>query len=193
MTLASSALFRRARSGLFAVALASAAVVAMPASAAAKGASYVVMLPGGHSSAMNGNSEDWARAKSLQAGDSGLLYFRDGRGAYVVRDAAFMRRAAAIIAPQQELGERQGALGSEQGKLGARQGALGAEQARAGSAERQAELGRQQAALGREQAALGARQAELGRQQAALAKRAEGQFKALIDDAIRQGRAERIR
>ena len=194
-------LIASARNAFCALSLASAAMLAVPGTATARGASYVMIMPGsgGQVSTMNGGSDDYARARSLRAGDAGLLYFRDRRGAFVVRDAALMARAAAIVAPQQALGAQQGALGAEQGKLGARQGALGAEQARAAAersgdwAARQADLGRQQAALGREQAALGTRQAALGRQQADLARKVEGQFKALIDDAIRRGLAERVR
>jgi hypothetical protein len=59
-------------------------------------------------------------------------------------------------------------------------------------ARQQGELGRRQAELGTQQAALGQRQAELGRQQARLAELALPQIRALVDEAIRRGVAQRV-
>jgi hypothetical protein len=167
--------------------------------------SYVLFLGEDGSTSMNGSTDDLRRASSLRAGDAPMLYVRQGGAAYVIDDSAILRRAEAIMAPQQELGRRQGELGEQQGELGRRQGELGAEQGRLGalmanSTPRQmAELGKQQAALGRRQAelgekqgALGRRQGELGREQARLAERARPQFRALVADAIHRGLARRV-
>lgn len=166
--------------------------------------SYVLVTGNGDSS-MNGSTDDLRHARSLRAGNSDMLYLRQGGSAYVIRDAALIGRARAIVKPQQELGERQGALGRQQGELGRRQGELGREQGRLGAlmadatarrmgelGRQQGELGRRQAALGKQQAALGSRQAELGREQARLAELTKPQFRALVADAIRRGLAERV-
>jgi len=178
--------------------LASAPVLVAPAAAHSPDHSYVVMTAGGDTSTINGSTDDYQRAKAYRQGGEGLIYFRQGGATYLVRDAAMLRRAEAILGPQRELGKRQGALGRKQGELGRRQGALGAQQAQASlsgpeaAAHRVAELGRQQAELGAQQAALGGKQAELGRQQAAAAKVAEKQLAALFTDAIRKGLAQRV-
>ena len=203
MTSASTAMLRNA---VLAFSLAAAPLFAAPAQADSHDRlSYVFYADGSGSSTGSGDTDDWRRAQALRAGNAPFLYVREGGSAYVIRDAATLARAKAIMAPQQELGRRQGALGRQQGELGRRQGTLGAEQARLGRlmadarAREMGDLGRQQAALGRQQselgaqqAALGAKQAELGRQQAEAAKAAQPQFRALIADAIRRGVAQRV-
>ncbi|HEV2747681.1 MAG TPA: hypothetical protein VGW34_10330 [Allosphingosinicella sp.] len=172
---------------------------------AADRASYVLLAPGSRSSTMSGSMEDLRRAQSLRAGREGLLYVRYGGAAYVIRDAATLRRAQAIFEPQEALGARQAELGSRQAALGSRQAKLGAEQARLGarqasaSPDRADELGRQQDALGRRQDALGEQQDALGRQQDALGREqdrlgraAEAKFRALLADAVRRGLAQRV-
>ena len=167
--------------------------------------SYVLMTGDDHHSMMSGSTDDYNRARALRAGNAPLLYVRQDGAAYVIRDAAILRRAEAIMAPQQELGRRQGELGRQQGALGRQQGALGAEQGRLGRmmadarvrelhelGQQQGELGRRQGVLGAQQAALGQRQAVLGREQARLAALAEPQFRALLDEAIRRGLAQRV-
>lgn len=167
--------------------------------------SYVLLTDKGGNAMMSGSIEDITRARSLRAGDVPLLYIHEGGVAYVIRDAAILRRAQEIIAPQQELGRRQGELGKQQGGLGRRQGALGAEQGRLGRmmadarvrelselGRQQGELGRQQATLGEQQAVLGHRQAELGHEQARLAEAARPQLRALVTDAIQRGLAQRV-
>ena len=199
----------RTRAALCALSLASAPMLVAHAPAHATstdGLSYVFYADGSGNSMGSGSSDDWRRAQALRAGNAPFLYVRDGGSAYVIRDAATLARAKAIMAPQQELGRRQGELGKQQGELGRRQGALGGEQGRLGArmadarvremgelGRQQAALGRQQAALGEQQAALGSRQAELGRQQAAAAKAAQPQLRALVADAIRRGVAQRVR
>lgn len=167
--------------------------------------SYVLFDGNGDSSMMSGSSDDFRRAKAYRAGHSPLLYVRLDDAAYVIRDAALLAQAHAIMEPQRQLGNRQGELGRQQGELGSRQAALGAEQGRLGAlmanstprqmtalAERQAALGERQASLGAQQEALGERQAELGRQQEQLAELAKPQFRALVNEAIRRGLAQRV-
>lgn len=179
---------------------------------------YVFIAEGNGSSTMSASTDDIERATSLRANREALLYVRTADGAYVIRDAATLRRAEAIFAPQfalgeqqSELGERQAALGEEQARLGAEQARLGAEQARIGSRQAHASprravelgreqyaLGRQQDALGRQQDALGRQQSELGRQQDALGREqdrlgreAETRLRTLVAEAIERGVALR--
>lgn len=189
-------------------------VLAMPIHSAALAATaiqslersaYVFLAPGSGSSTMSGSTDDLRRARSLRTGGEGLLFVRHGGAAYVIRDAATLRQAESIFAPQQALGARQAELGSRQAALGQRQARLGAEQGRLGrqqagaSPGRAGELGRQQDALGRQQGELGRQQAVLGRQQDALgreqdrlARLADVRLRSLIADAIRLGVAQRL-
>ena len=195
--------------GALLLSLSTVAVTAAPAHAADNWSgnrlSYVLMTGDGQHSMMSGSTDDYNRARAYRAGNAPLLYVRQDGAAYVIRDAATLRRAEAIMQPQQELGRRQGELGRQQGALGRQQGALGAEQGRLGRlmadarvremhelGQQQGELGRRQGALGAQQAALGQRQAALGREQARLAALAEPQFRALLDEAIRRGLAQRV-
>lgn len=159
---------------------------------------YVLLSPGSQSSTMSGSMDDLRRARALRAGREGLLYVRQGGAAYVIRDAATLRQAETIFAPQQALGERQAELGSRQAALGGRQAALGAEQARlgglqAGASPRRAEaFARQQAELGRQQDALGQQQDALGREQDRLGRQADAALRNLVAVAIRRGLAQRM-
>lgn len=168
------------------------------------GAAYVLLSPGNRSTIMNGSTTDLSRARALRAGQEGLLYVRRDGAAWVIRDAETIRRARAIFAPQEALGARQAELGSRQAALGSRQAALGAEQGRLGVrqasatprdaealASEQSELSRQQGALGAQQEALGRQQGQLGREQDRLGREAEESFRALVQDAIQHGLAER--
>lgn len=167
--------------------------------------SYILFNAGRDSSTMSGSLDELRRARALRAGREGLLYVRRAGVAYVIRDADTLRRAEALFAPQQALGTRQAALGSEQAALGRRQAALGQQQARLGGRQagaspgqalalgrQQSELGRQQDALGAQQNALGQRQATLGREQERLGREARQAFRALLDEAIRRGIAQRL-
>lgn len=120
-------------------------------------------------------------------------------------------KQGALGAQQGELGARQGEMGARQGELSARYAALasrraGAEadarsKAEAAAAEqRQAALEQQQRQLGRQQQALGRQQQELGRQQQALGERqraaseaAQREADRLIDAAIANGLAQRVK
>jgi hypothetical protein len=165
---------------------------------------YVLFSEGSGSTTMSGSMEDMHRARALRAGREALLYARHEGIAYVVRDAATLRRAQAIFEPQQAMGARQAELGARQAALGRRQAALGAEQARIGRQQaaaspqraaalghQQAELGRQQDTLGRQQDALGREQSALGREQERLGREAHAQLRRLLAEAIRTGVARR--
>jgi hypothetical protein len=167
--------------------------------------SYVLFAPGSRSTSMSGSTEDLRRARALRAGNEALLYVRDARGAYVIRDAATLRRARALFEPQEALGARQAELGSRQAALGSRQAALGAQQAQLGAQQanapprravdlggRMSALGRQQHALGEQQHALGRQQHALGQQQHRLAREAQAKMRALLDEAVRSGLAQRV-
>lgn len=152
------------------------ATVIAPAQAAQAAASqspdpmsYAIFMSNGGSTSTNMSADDYRRVERYRTGQAPLLYVRDGGAAYVIRDAAMLRWAEAIMAPQQELGRRQGALGKQQGELGRQQGVLG---------KQQGELGRQQGALGKLQ----------GR----AAQRAKPKFRALVAEAIRRGVAKRV-
>lgn len=166
--------------------------------------SYVLLSAGSQSSTMSGSTDDLRRARALRSGREGLLYVRQAGAAYVIRDAATLRRAEELFAPQQELGARQAELGSRQAALGSRQAALGAEQARlaarqagasAGRADsferQQSDLGARQDALGRQQDALGSEQDSLGREQDRLGRQADARLRALVAEAIQRGLAQR--
>jgi hypothetical protein len=152
---------------------------------------YVLFSAGDRGSTMSGSTEDFSRARALRVGSEAMLFVRRGGADYVIRDAATLRRAAAIFEPQQALGRKQGELGRRQGELGREQGRLGRLQAEA-SSRQQSELGRQQSALGARQAALGREQAALGRQQARLAVEANAKLRALLAEAIARGAARRV-
>jgi hypothetical protein len=166
---------------------------------------YAYFAPGGRISIMSGSTGDLDRARALRSGAEGLLYFRQGGAAYVVRDAAVLREAEAIFRPQREIGDRQAALGDRQAALGERQARLGMEQAslgfrqasatpsRAGELGRlQAELGRRQHTLGQQQNVLGRQQSALGREQEVAAREADRKLRALVADAIRRGVARPV-
>jgi hypothetical protein len=167
--------------------------------------SYVLMHAGSDSSSMSGTTDDYRRARALRSGREGLLYFRQGGTAYVIRDAETLSKAKAIFAPQEELGRQQAELGSRQAELGSRQAKLGGEQARLGvqqagaTPQRAGDLGRQQAALGRQQDELGRQQNALGREQSALGREqtrlgriAQGKLSTLVAEALRRGVAQRV-
>ena len=162
------------------------------------GIKYVFMEQGTDSSMMSGSIEDMQRARAHRAGKEALLYIRDGRGAYLIRDAGYLRRAEAIFKPQQIVGAQQGELGRRQGELGKRQGELGRKQGELGRQQAEApprlaaELGRQQGELGRQQGELGRQQGELGKEQARLAHEANAKVRVLLAEAIQHGVAQRV-
>ena len=91
---------------------------------------------------------------------------------------------------QDDLSGMQESLANVQGKLAEIQGKFGDVQARIG--EKQAEFGNQQAKLGEQQARLGQQQAALGAQQEQLSQVATQKMKALIDSAVKNGKARPV-
>jgi len=174
-------------------------------SRSAHGSAFVLLSAGSQGAEMSGSMEDVRRAMSLRAGAEGLLYVRQGGSAYLIRDAATLRKAKSLFEPQEALGRRQAELGARQAGLGRQQARLGAQQAalsyrRVGDSPREAEnlareqqaLSLQQTLLGRQQSALGRDQSELGRQQSDLARAADRQMQALVAETVRAGLAQRV-
>lgn len=170
---------------------------------------YVLFHAGERGSMMSGDTDDLRRARALRTGSEALLYVRRAGASYVIRDAATLRRAERIFAPQRELGERQGALGKRQGALGAQQAEIGMRQAEIGmrqaradmslagagprrseGAEReQRSLEQKQAALSRQQDVLSREQDALSREQTRIAGQTDRDLRALIAEAVRSGAA----
>jgi beta-lactamase regulating signal transducer with metallopeptidase domain len=79
-------------------------------------------------------------------------------------------------------------IGDLQSEIGELQSKMGEIQSRAG--EQQGKLGEEQGKLGEEQGKLGEQQGELGRRQGELAREASIKMKGLLDDAIKNGKAQ---
>jgi bla regulator protein blaR1 len=166
---------------------------------------FVLLSAGSENIEMSGSMDDVRRARSLRADGQALLYVRQGGSAYVIRDAATLRKAKSLFEPQETLGRRQAELGSRQAALGREQASLGGRQAalsyrQVGDSPREAEdrahrqvaLSEQQARLGTQQAALGHEQQELGRQQSDLGRAADKQMQILFAEALASGLAQRV-
>ena len=80
-----------------------------------------------------------------------------------------------------QLGDLQSEIGELQSKLGEIQSAAGDEQGK---------LGEEQGALGEKQGKLGEEQGKLGEEQARLAQKANRQMKELLDESIKNGKAQ---
>ncbi|ABF42888.1 peptidase M56, BlaR1 [Candidatus Koribacter versatilis Ellin345] len=77
---------------------------------------------------------------------------------------------------QEKLGDLQGRLGEVQGKIGEKQGKLGEEQGK----------------LGEQQGKLGEKQGKLGEQQGKIAEAADKKVKAVIQETLRNGKAQPV-
>jgi beta-lactamase regulating signal transducer with metallopeptidase domain len=84
-------------------------------------------------------------------------------------------------ATMEQVGELQSEIGELQSKIGELQSHAG---------DQQSKLGEEMGALGAQQGKLGAQQGELGRQQGELAEKASKEMKQLLDDAIKNGKAQ---
>ncbi len=182
----------------------------------APGAESYVLLDSAHSVAMS-STEELREARAAQQGDGPMLWLRRGDDRYIVRDAETVARFRAAFDDVRDLGERQGALGERQGTLGAEQGTLGARQGeiggriaelaleatRSGDAASQRRaldalqaeartLGVQMSRLASQQGVLAGEQGELARQQADAQARAARQARAIVDEVIASGRAQRL-
>jgi beta-lactamase regulating signal transducer with metallopeptidase domain len=101
--------------------------------------------------------------------NSDFIWFRRDRKAYIIRDAATVQQAKALLAPQEVLGKQQEELGRQQEALGAQEEELGRqmEQVRVEVPDLTAELQKVQAQLDQLHK-HGATQEELGDLQGAL-------------------------
>ncbi len=81
----------------------------------------------------------------------------------------------------EQIGDLQSEIGELQSKVGEIQGEAG---------EQQGKFGKLQGELGERQGKLGEQQGELGRKQAELAEKATQQMKSLLDEAIKNGKAQ---
>ena len=79
-------------------------------------------------------------------------------------------------------------IGDIQSEIGDLQSKMGEIQSRAG--EQQGKLGEEQGKLGEQQGKLGEQQGELGRRQGELAREASIKMKALLDESIKNGKAQ---
>jgi beta-lactamase regulating signal transducer with metallopeptidase domain len=84
-------------------------------------------------------------------------------------------------ATMEQVGELQSEIGELQSKIGELQSHAG---------DQQGKLGQEMGALGEQQGKLGAQQGELGRQQGELAEKASKEMKQLLDEAIKNGKAQ---
>ena len=84
-------------------------------------------------------------------------------------------------ATMEQVGELQSEIGELQSKIGELQSHAG---------DQQGKLGEEMGTLGEQQGKLGAQQGELGRQQGELAEKASKEMKQLLDDAIKNGKAQ---
>jgi len=180
------------------------------------GAESYVLLDSEHSVAVS-STDELREAREAQQGDTPMLWLRRGDARYIVRDAATVARFRAAFDDVVELGEQQGALGSRQGTIGAEQGAVGTRQGEIGgriaelalqaargdddTSRRSAlealqaesrKLGAQMGTLASQQAALAGEQGELAKQQANAQARASRQAKAIVDEVIASGHAQRL-
>lgn len=114
---------------------------------------------------------DAAAIKRLPKTKVPLLWYRQGRTAYVIHDPATIKRAEKIQAPVTDLARQQGELAGKQGELAGRQAGLAARQA--AFAERQADLASQEAALAAHAADGTDRQAYAAQRQALAARKAD--------------------
>ena len=156
------------------------------------GPRYVIMSGDSKNVSVSGSDEDLQHALHLAKKINGdFAWFERDEKSYIITDPAFIARAKALFAPEDELGRKQDALGRQQDELGRQQDALGEqidkskvkvpditaelERIRARLKEfqagaTQAELGRVQAQLGELQGRIGRLQSEAGGNQLAIAR-----------------------
>lgn len=136
------------------------------------GPRYVILTGHAKSVSMSGNNEDLQHALALRKNIKGdLIWFERDEKSYVITDPAFISKAVALFAPQEELGRKQEDLGKQQEELGRQQEALGdqMEKVSVKVPDITPELERIQSRL-KELQASGATQDELGRLQNELGK-----------------------
>jgi beta-lactamase regulating signal transducer with metallopeptidase domain len=147
----------------------------------------------GTSVLMSGSQGEHEEVESLRRKINGdFIWFRRDGKSYIVKDAAFVRQAAQLFAPERELGKQQAALGEQQEALGRQQAALGRQMRgirvqvprdlatqiervetaikEIGPNGNQQQLGRLQGELGRIQGELGRLQGQAGTQDGAIGR-----------------------
>jgi len=166
---------------------------------------YILFAEGSRSIDVSGSVAELAGARAQRRGLEAMLYVRQGRASYVIRDAETLRQAQRIMKAEDELSARQTELGSKQTELGKLQTELAQEQSRLAAlqshaarpeAERlireQDVLGREIGSLAKAEDSLGRGESILGRGQAELAQEARVNFQRLFADALSRGLAQRI-
>lgn len=169
------------------------------------GPRYVMMKANSDHVYMSGDDEDLQHARRLrQTIKSDFIWFERDEKSYVITDPAFLARATALFAPQEELSKRQDALGRQQDELGRQQDALSQQMEKVkvqipdirpqlerirmrlkelqdrGATQRelgrvQSEIGELQSQIGRLQSVAGRQQSVIGRQQGELGRK-QGQL-----------------
>lgn len=157
------------------------------------GSRYVIMTGNSKNVSMSGSNEDLQHALALRKKINGdFVWFERDEKSYIITDPAFIAKAVALFAPQNELGRKQDELGRQQDELGRQQDALGEqmekitvkvpditaelERIRANlkeleaSGATQSELGSIQSKLGELQSRVGQFQSEAGRQQSVVGR-----------------------
>ncbi|MET0327895.1 MAG: M56 family metallopeptidase [Luteimonas sp.] len=180
------------------------------------GAESYVLLDSEHSVAVS-STDELREARAAQQGNAPVLWVRRGDARYVVRDTATLARFRDAFEDVTELGAQQGALGGRQGTLGAEQGTLGTRQGEIGGRiaqiavqaaaegdatsrrqilltlqEESQKLGAQMGTLAQQQAALAGEQSELAKQQVEAQALASRRAKAIVDEVIASGSAQRL-
>ncbi|ANB16311.1 M56 family metallopeptidase [Dokdonella koreensis] len=155
---------------------------------------------------MSGSTDDLSAARALHDGKP-LWWARKDGTAYVVRDAATLKRVRTAYRTLQVIGREQGTIGARQGEIGAKQGEIGIRMSEVGIAqgrlaaaredsrsERRAALDVQQNELTQEMNELSARmealsqeQEKLSRRMTAASARMQQDLIALLDQAIARG------
>jgi len=165
-----------------------------------------IVSRGENATMFSSSDKDFTVWKRLTRSDGGdLFYFRQGEKAWVSRDPSVLADVQRLLAPLQELGDKQGKLGEQQGRIGEKQGLLGEKQGELGARlgmlggdgpeqdRLQGEmetLGSQMESLGREMDVLGREMDALGREMDEAGTKVRADLRRLAEDAIRRGAAQ---
>lgn len=157
------------------------------------GPRYVIMTGNSKNVSMSGSNGDLQHALALRKKiNSDFVWFERDEKSYIITDPAFIAKALALFAPEEELGKKQSELGRQQNELGRQEDALGSEMEKISvkvpditadlerirarlkeleaSGGTQSELGRIQSKLGELQSRVGQFQSEAGRQQSGIGR-----------------------
>jgi len=163
---------------------------------------YALVHQGVHDDVtLSGDHEDLAqidRLKKTAGGD--FLYFRHDAHAYLVQDPALLARIDAAWLPMKKLGAQMDAYGRQMDQYGRVMDGYGKQMDALGrQGAEDAEVGRQMQALGKQMNeagkpmdALGKQMAALGREQERAGHDADRAVRAIIREALAQGKASAI-